>query len=161
VYDGRSSQVSKYIKRRKTMKANGKTEAAVMEVFNQFNKAYAQRDIDTIMALVAPDPDLVLLGTGADERRVGPAELKFQAERDWSQSEALAFELGWNSISAAGSVAWLAAEATGRGKVGGQEISFPVRLSAVLEQREGKWLFVQMHLSSPAPGQAEGESIPT
>jgi ketosteroid isomerase-like protein len=143
------------------MKANGKTEAAVMEVVNQFNEAYARRDIDGLLALVAPDSDLVVLGTGADERRVGPAELKFQAERDWSQSEALAFELGWNSVSAAGSVAWLAAEATGRGKVGGQEISFPLRLSAVLEQRQDKWLFVQMHLSTPAAGQDEGESIPT
>ena len=143
------------------MKANGKTEAAVMEVVNQFNEAYARRDIDGLLALVAPDSDLVVLGTGADERRVGPAELKFQAERDWSQTEALAFELGWNSISAAGSVAWLAAEATGRDRVGGQEISFPLRLSAVLEQRKGKWLFVQMHLSTPAAGQAEGDSIPT
>jgi ketosteroid isomerase-like protein len=143
------------------MKANGKTEAAVMEVVNQFNEAYARRDIDALMALVAPDTDLVLLGTGADERRVGPAELKFQAERDWSQTEALAFELGWNSLSTAGPVAWLSAEATGRGRVGGQEISFPLRLSAVLEQRKDKWLFVQMHISVPAAGQAEGESIPT
>jgi ketosteroid isomerase-like protein len=58
------------------MKANGKTEAAVMEVVNQFNEAYARRDIDGLLALVAPDSDLVVLGTGADERRVGPAELK-------------------------------------------------------------------------------------
>jgi hypothetical protein len=79
VYDGRSSQVTKYIKRRKTMKANGKTEAAVMEVVNQFNEAYARRDIDGLLALVAPDSDLVVLGTGADERRVGPAELKLQS----------------------------------------------------------------------------------
>jgi ketosteroid isomerase-like protein len=143
------------------MKANGKTEAAVMEVVDQFNEAYARRDIDTLLALIAPDSDVVLLGTGADERRVGPAEFKFQAERDWSQTDALAFELGWNSISAAGSVAWLAAEATGRGRVNGQEMSFPLRMTAVLEQRKDKWLFVQMHVSAPAAGQSEGESIPT
>lgn len=143
------------------MKANGKTEAAVMQVVDQFNEAYARRDIDTLLALIAPDSDVVLLGTGADERRVGQAEFKFQAERDWSQTDALAFELGWNSISAAGSVAWLAAEATGRGRVNGQEMSFPLRMSAVLEQRKDKWLFVQMHVSAPAAGQAEGESIPT
>ena len=143
------------------MKANGKTEAAVMEVVDQFNEAYARRDMDTLLALIAPDSDVVLLGTGADERRVGPAEFKFQAERDWSQTDALAFELGWNSISAAGSVAWLAAEATGRGRVNGQEMSFPLRMTVVLEQRNDKWLFVQMHVSAPAAGQAEGESIPT
>jgi ketosteroid isomerase-like protein len=143
------------------MKANGKTEAAVMKVVNQLVEAYARRDIDALLALVVPDSDLVLLGTGADERRVGPAEFKFQAERDWSQSEALTFELGWNSLSAAGPVAWLSAEATGRARAGGQEMSFPVRLSAVLEQRNDKWLFVQMHMSVPAGGQSEGESIPT
>jgi ketosteroid isomerase-like protein len=143
------------------MKADEKTETAVMAVVNKFNEAYSRRDMDSLLALFAPDPDLIVIGTGADERRVGLAELKFQAERDWSQSESLSFELGWRSVSATGSVAWLAAEGIGQGKIDSQEIRFPWRLTAVLEKRANKWLFVQMHLSVPATGQAEGESIPT
>ena len=46
-------------------------------------------------------------------------------------------------------------------KVGGQEISFPIRLTFVLERREDRWLIVQLHGSLPAAGQREGESWPT
>ena len=143
------------------MKADAKTETAVMAVVDKFNETYARRDIDGLLALFAPDSDLVLFGTGADEKRVGLAELKIQAERDWAQTDSIYFELGWHSVSAAGSVAWLAAEGMGQAKFDGQEMSFPFRFTAVLEQRGGKWLFTQGHLSVPAPGQAEGESLPT
>jgi ketosteroid isomerase-like protein len=96
------------------VKADAKTEAAVMAVVDKFNETYARRDIDGLLALFAPDSDLVLFGTGADEKRVGLAELKFQAERDWAQSDSISFEFGWRSVSAAGSVAWLAAEGMGQ-----------------------------------------------
>lgn len=143
------------------MKANEQTEAAVLAVVNKFNESYAQRDMNGLLALLAPDADLVLFGTGADEKRIGQDEVKFQAERDWSQSEALAFEPGWHSVSAAGSVAWVAAEGMGQGRVEGQEISFPLRWTLVLEQRADTWLIVQAHFSLPAAEQEEGESIPT
>jgi ketosteroid isomerase-like protein len=61
---------------------------------------------------------------------------------------------------AAGPVAWVAAEGAGQGKVGGQAIEFPLRATVVLEQRGDKWLFVQLHMSLPAPAQDEGDSVP-
>jgi ketosteroid isomerase-like protein len=143
------------------MKADAKTEAAVMAVVDEFNETYARRDVDGLLALFAPDSDLVLFGTGADEKRVGLAEVKFQAERDWAQSDSISFEFGWHSVSAAGSVAWLAAEGMGQAQAGGQQMSFPFRFTAVLEHRGDKWLLTQAHVSVPAAGQDEGESIPT
>jgi len=41
-----------------------------------------------------------------------------------------------------------------------QEISFPGRLTAVLEQRKGRWFIMQRHFSVPDREQAEGESFP-
>jgi ketosteroid isomerase-like protein len=142
------------------MKANGKTEAAVLATLDKLTESYAKRDMEGLMALIAPDDDLVLFGTGADERRVGRDEFRLQAERDWAQSEALDFQIGWHSVSAAGSVAWLAADGTGRGRAGGQEFAFPFRLTAVLEQRGDEWLFVQSHFSLPSAAQEEGDSVP-
>jgi len=113
------------------------------------------------MALVAPDPNVVLIGTGVDWKVVGFDKIKARAERDWAQSEASSSEYGWNSISRIGSVAFVAAEVTARAKIGGEESVFPWRLSAVLDNREGKWLLCQFHLSAPATGQTEGESWPT
>jgi ketosteroid isomerase-like protein len=55
-------------------------------------------------------------------------------------------------------VAWVAAD--GQGQVGSQEISFPLRMTAVLEQRDGKWLIAQSHISVPSVVQEEGDSVP-
>ena len=58
-------------------------------------------------------------------------------------------------------VAWMASDGAVRAKIGEQEISFPIRLMFVLEQREGRWVIMQMHGYLPAAGQKEGESWPT
>lgn len=142
------------------MKADAQTEAAVMAVLAQYTHAYEHRNMEELLALFVPDPDVLIIGSGADEKRVGLAEIQQQAERDWAQSETAAFTWKWSLVSAAGSVAWLAADAVISAQVGGQTMQLPFRFTAVLEQRGDKWLFVQMHLSFPAPEQAAGESFP-
>ena len=143
------------------MKADAMTEAAVRAVLDQMGKAYAERNLNSLLAILAPDADVVMYGTGADEKRLGRAEIQVQAERDWSQSDATALKYGWMSVSAAGSVAWVATDATFEVKAGGAEMAFPGRLTCVLERRGDTWLIVQAHFSLPAGGQVEGESFPT
>ena len=142
------------------MKADQQTEAAAMAVLNRFSEAYVRRDVNELLSLFAPDADVVLLGTGTDERRVGQAEIQTQAERDWAQSQGANFHWTWHSVSAAGSIAWLAAEGIFETKVGGHDTKLPIRLTSVLEKRGDKWLFVQSHASVPAGGQGEGQSFP-
>lgn len=142
------------------MKANTETKAEVLSVLNKWLLRYQERDIDGLMALVAPDDDVFLFGTGLDEKRVGPEEFRYQAERDWSQTEALTFDFASHYVSAAGPVAWVASEGQGRGRVAGQEIAFPLRMTAVLEQRDDRWLLVQSHVSLPSAAQEEGDSVP-
>ena len=142
------------------MKANTETEAAVMDALRRFNEAYERKDVDGALALLAPDPDGVFIGTGADEKRVGLAEARAQFERDFAQSEVVFWELGWHSVSEAGPVAWLAVDSIIRVKFNGREIGLPIRLTAVLEKRGDRWLFVQLHNSVPAADQKVGESFP-
>ena len=142
------------------MKANAITEAAVLGVLDKFMESYRQRDLEGLMSLLPPDDDLFLFGTGRDEKRTGREAFKFQAERDWAQMEALAFNFTWHRVSTAGPVAWVASEGLGQGKVGGQEFEFPLRMTTVLEQHDDEWRFVQMHVSLPASGQDEGDSVP-
>lgn len=142
------------------MKADAQTEAAVLAVLDSWLASYQQRDIDALMSLVAPDEDLFLYGTGIDEKRIGPDQFRYQAERDWSQTEALSFNFDARHVSAAGPVAWVASDGRGQGRVGGQEIAFPLRMTAVLEKRGDRWLMVQSHVSVPAAGQEEGNSVP-
>ncbi len=142
------------------MKANEKTEADVLNTMNKYMDAYQKRDIDELMRLFAPDDDQVHFGTGADERRIGRDQLKIQAEQDWSQTDALNFNITWHQISAAGPVAWIAAEGLGQGQAGGQSFEFPVRMTGVLEKRGNEWLVVHSHTSLPSPAQDDGDSVP-
>jgi ketosteroid isomerase-like protein len=144
------------------MKADAKTKAAVIAVLKKFTDSYKKRDMDGLLSVMAPDRDVVLFGTGVDERRVGLAQIKAQAERDWSQSESASMAYKGVLVSAAGSVAWTAGDVTlsERGS-GGQELALVGRLTAVLEKRRGKWLIVQMHLSVPLAAQPAGQSFPT
>jgi uncharacterized protein (TIGR02246 family) len=141
------------------MKADSQTEGEVKATLQKFADAYAKRDLKGILANFAPDADVVLFGTGADERRIGLEEIRTQVERDWAQSESASMSFPWISVSAAGPVAWVAAEGEFKFRADGQEGTIPVRASHVLERREGSWLIVHSHLSTPAAAQEEGQSF--
>jgi uncharacterized protein (TIGR02246 family) len=143
------------------MKADAMTEAAVKAVLDRVAEGYAKRDLNLVLSAFAPDPDVVMYGTGADEKRIGLAEIQAQSERDWSQTESASVTYEWTSISAAGSVAWVATDVSFNLKADGQEMTLPARITFVLEKRGEQWLIVQGHFSLPAAGQGEGESFPT
>jgi ketosteroid isomerase-like protein len=142
------------------MRADAKTEAEVRAVLSKMTESYEKRDMEGLMACFAPDADTVMYGTGADEKRVGPAEIRYQAERDWDQTEAISMAFNGTSISAAGRVAWAAIDGAFKIRAGGQAFSMPARTTVVLEKRGDQWLIVQGHMSAPAASQEEGDSIP-
>jgi ketosteroid isomerase-like protein len=135
-------------------------EAAVIGALNDFMEVWESRDVDAIMSSFAPSATVSGYGTGADEKRVGLDELQFQLERDFAQSESLSVALDWNLVGVSGQVAWVASDVTIRFKVAGQdEITFPARLTSVLQNYDGRWLMEHFHLSVAAAGQDEGESF--
>jgi ketosteroid isomerase-like protein len=142
------------------MKADSATYSAVKATLDNWADSYVKRDIKRMLTCIAPDLDVVMYGTGADEKRIGLSAIQAQAERDWSQTDAAEFILAEPMISCAGSVAWASSEATFRVEMGGQAMAFPARFTGVLEKRGDKWLVVQAHFSLPASGQDEGDSVP-
>ncbi|HWQ13180.1 MAG TPA: nuclear transport factor 2 family protein [Roseiflexaceae bacterium] len=143
------------------MRPDQTTEAEVNAALDRILVAYADRDMDALVAACVPDADLSMFGTGADERRVGLSEVQAQAMRDWGQSEAASFSLPWRHISGAGNVAWVAAEGSASVRAGGQDMSLPIRMTTVFERRDGRWLLAHMHASVPFMAQEEGQSFPT
>jgi ketosteroid isomerase-like protein len=143
------------------MKADAKTEAAVMAAMKKLSDAYAKRDVKAVLATLVPDPDLVILGTGADEKCLGPEQAKKQVERDFAQSQSSSMEIGWHTVSAEGPVAWVTADAAFHAVVARKKVKLPVRLTAVLVHRGRKWLIAQQHASMAAGGQEAGKSWPT
>ena len=67
------------------MKADPKTEAAAMGVVRQWFEAFSKRDINGVTAFFAPEIDVVVIGTGKDEKWVGPNETKAILERAFAQ----------------------------------------------------------------------------
>lgn len=135
------------------MKADSVTEKAVKAVLDKFAESYAKRDLKSAMSLIAPDVDVVMYGTGAEEKCIGPEAIKAQFERDWSQIEEPALEYDWTSISAAGNVAWASIDAVFKAKIDGKMMKFPSRVTKVFEKRGDKWLIVQGHFSFPDQSQ--------
>jgi ketosteroid isomerase-like protein len=141
------------------MRASPTTQAAIQATLEQWADAYSERDLDRALALVATDDDVVGIGTGQDEWRIGPEEFRAQIERDFSQAEALSVQYEPAVVSEAGSVAWVAGRATVQARVDGQDLSLAGRFTVVLERRAGRWLLMQTHFSVPAADQAEGRSF--
>lgn len=141
------------------MKADSKTTAEVQATIKKFTDAYQARRLNDVMDCFAPDADVMIYGTGADEKRIGPEQIRAQVERDWAQSDSLSLSFDWSSISAAGPVAWAAMDGSFKVRAGGQEMTVPARVSLVLENRGGRWLVVHSHFSTPAAGQQEGHSF--
>jgi uncharacterized protein (TIGR02246 family) len=141
------------------MKADTRTEAEIKAVLGELAEAYRVRDLQRALACFAPDADVVMYGTGADEKRVGRNEIRAQVERDWEQTESTELTYEWVSVSGGDGVAWAAVDATFRIRAGGEAMVLPARITVVFEKREGKWLIVQGHFSLPAAGQDEGSSF--
>ena len=142
------------------MKASAEIESAVRSALDRFTTAYMDRDIARLRATFAADADVLVYGTGADEKCIGLAEIERHVERDWAQSEKASITLGWTSVSSVEALAWAASEVTFNITAGGSALKLHGRLTAVLERRTQGWLIVQAHFSLPATGQSEGDSFP-
>jgi len=141
------------------MKADARTTEEIEATLEKLARAYKARSMNDVMECFAPDEDVVLIGTASDERRVGPEQIRTQVERDWAQTESIEMSFSWKSISALGALAWAAADGAFSIRAGGQEMTLPMRVSFVLEDRGNKWLIVHGHFSTPAAGQEEGSSV--
>jgi len=142
------------------MQADAKTKAEVLETVREMWKAYGRLDADGVLACYAPDPDVVVIGSGADEVYVGPKQAKKGLARDFAQALSVKVKLSKARISTAGKVAWLVANCLFTAHVSGCDVDMAGRLTAVFEKRKGRWLIMQSHFAMPYVGQAEGQSFP-
>ncbi len=142
------------------MKLTQGTEKGVNSTLDKVAEAFEERDLDKIMSLFSPDEDIIVIGTGADERKVGKNEVRSLFKRDWSQSEASSIVYTSKAIFFEGKIAWAIAETAFYARIGSREIHLPTRLTIIMKKMDKKWLIVHWHASLPAFGQQIGESWP-
>ena len=144
------------------MKADKQTKKGVLGVLDEIKASYLGRDIDGVMRHDAQDDDVIFVMTGSDEIYTGFSAIKKVIQRDFAQSIAVTIEhLSEPVVSASGTVAWLEMHGVTRIKLLVGSVKMIGRLTAILERREGHWLFVHVHLSVPALGQKKGKSFAT
>ena len=131
------------------MRADAKTETEVMSVLNKLAEAFRKKNLEDLMMLHVPDPDVVVIGSEAGEEHVGIKDVKAFFKRLFDNYEALSMEFSCNTISTAGTVAWAFANSKITLRSGDQEITEQGRITFVLEKRGDKWLMVQGHHSAP------------
>ncbi len=142
------------------MRLHREAEETVLATLDRYAERYGAKDVDGVTELFADDSDVVLIGTGADERWVGRREIRRQFARNFAEAERTRFEWVSQHVVAAGDGAWVAADAVVHVIVDGVERSIPIRFTVVLEQRDGVWVWLHRHASVAAGGQASGTAYP-
>jgi uncharacterized protein (TIGR02246 family) len=133
------------------MKADAQTESELLELLERFCSRFAAGDADGVMQLFAPDADIAMVTSG-DSLVRGPGELRAFLHR-YAQGTAR-YSWAWDrrDVSAAGAVGWLLAEGAETAAMDEGEEQHPYRMSMVCEKRDGHWLLMQGHGSSPHEG---------
>ena len=142
------------------MKADSETRNGVTASLKGMFEAYEKRDLNGVLAFWSPDPDITMIGSGADERSVGINQFAQIIMRDWKQSDKAEVSLGEMDVSANGPVAWFTTDIMFDIVSGADKINFSGRLTGVMEKRGSEWLLLQMHFSVPSSEQAQGQSWP-
>lgn len=144
---------------RRTVEASPEDADAVMAVLRRFDQALGRGDLEAAVSCFAPE--IVSIGTGGDEKMVGLDDVRNQLTRDVGQAETSGIEYTWSKVYRNGPIAWVAAEGNLWWRAETGEGAAPIRLTVVLEQRDGAWLAVHSHVSLPDRDQPEGQSYPT
>jgi len=134
-------------------------DAAIRKVLDEFAAAYTARDADSVVRFFTDDPDGVMVGTGPDEIRIGPEQVRRQIDRDLSQAESIELHLGEVKVSGRGDVAWTFAQPVVTATVGDEQMRMPLRMTLVLVQDNGDWRIHSGHLSVARSEQQAGESF--
>lgn len=131
-------------------------KAAVNTVLDQFVQLVDTEDLELFSRIIAHDPDMVNFGTDAAERWVGyePAEAALKRQFESVEESQGTTRERVIVVHRSGEVAWWSELRDWKGKAQGESFSQEgVRLTGVLEKRNGNWIIVQVHASVPAAGQ--------
>jgi uncharacterized protein (TIGR02246 family) len=133
------------------MRPDAQTEAALLEILERFCSGFAARDAEGVMRLFAPDADVVMV-TSEESLLRGPDEVRAFLDRYARGSARYSWAWDRRDVSAAGAVGWVLAEGTETAAAEEAEEQHLYRMTMVCEQRDGRWLLVQVHGSSPHQG---------
>lgn len=124
----------------------------VKSVLQAHDKALSEKNLDAVMDTFSTDPNTVVLGTGVEEKWVGPQEIRAaytEIFKDYDPNTVQAV-CDWKTGGSdpEGSMAWLAAICSCKDSMKGKVREYKLNVSASLAKQDGKWHFVMLHMSN-------------
>ena len=135
-------------RRQRGLRPDPQTEAELIGVLESFCRAFADRDGEAVMRLLAPDADVVVV-TSEEPLLRGHEELVAFLDRYVRGATTYSWEWRRHDVSTSGSVAWLLAEGIETATSERGDERHPYRMTMLLERRGERWLLTHVHGSSP------------
>jgi ketosteroid isomerase-like protein len=126
------------------------TRTDVAELLKKHDEALNQQNLGGLLALYAPSPKTVMLGTGPGEKFQGIEEIKTaytEIFKDFDKGT-LTHSCYWRDGGGSGTMVWGAAMCKLADAKGEKKREYELNVSMVAEKQGGKWQFVLLHYSN-------------
>jgi uncharacterized protein (TIGR02246 family) len=126
------------------------TRADIAALLKKHDEALNQHNLEGVLALYAPSPKTVMLGTGPGEKYQGKAEIKTaytEIFKDFDKGT-MTHSCYWKDGGGSGTMVWGAAMCKMADAKGEKKREYELNVSMVAEKQGGKWQFVLLHYSN-------------
>lgn len=129
----------------------------IRAVLAAHDKALNDKNLDAVMNTFSTDGNAVMLGTGAQERWMGPQEIRAaytEIFKDYDPGTLQTDCSGWKTSGAdeAGQMAWIAATCYAQDSLQGKKRDYTLNVSGTVAKQNGQWRFVVLHMSNAYEG---------
>jgi ketosteroid isomerase-like protein len=133
------------------------TADEIRQVLAAHDKALNEKNLDAVMNTFSTDANTVMLGTGTEERWMGPQEIRTaytEIFKDYDPGTLQTDCAAWKSGGAddAGTMAWLAATCDAKDSLQGKPRQYKLNVSGTVARQNGQWRFVVLHMSNAVQG---------
>ncbi|OPX64300.1 MULTISPECIES: nuclear transport factor 2 family protein [unclassified Methanoregula] len=129
------------------MTLNTKTTQEIKAVIDEYLRLYNAKDERGVLALFSKN--IAGFGTAKDEIVTNHSQLRMLIHSDLNPANAIRLGITVLTMGGEGPVAWVTGLCTFGGSIGGNRIHMDGRMTAVLANHGGRWLFEQVHFSVP------------
>jgi uncharacterized protein (TIGR02246 family) len=129
-------------------------KAAVNALLDRYILAFQTRSLALASEVYAHDGDLIVYGSNPADRRLGWSQTEDYLRDYFAAVDSIEITLKERNIKVheSGDVAWFAQVLTWKETEQGKTYSMDgLRITGVLEKREGGWVIMQLHASGPPP----------
>jgi uncharacterized protein (TIGR02246 family) len=129
-------------------------KAAVKAVLDRYIQAFQTRNREGVAEVYAHDEDLVVFGSNPLDRRVGWKMTEAYIDKYFASVDRI--EIGLNDqrikVHRSGEAAWFSEVLYWKEVEKAKTFAIDsLRITGVLERRDGRWVIVQLHASGPEP----------